>query len=349
MVKSALAWIKDLGWLLFTRFRANVVRWDGPDWSIVFIHDGCAHSKEELRHLLFPDLPTESDQGWMFLWQVPGTIRRSMEQGCCVVCDLNRLLRWGARSRCRLRVPPWLRANLDVAGPLKTILKRMSRTRRQSLAKLPSRGYSYEVSHRPEDLEMFYREMYVPYVTLRHQDRAIVSSMEGKRAIFEKGGLIMVKVHGQSVAAGLWQVVGDTLIFATYGIHQDHTELVKQGLAAATYWSVIDYARCNSLRCVDFGMTRPRLTDGAFGHKRQWGMRFERDILTHTMWTFIGDGLPPKLVDYLNELAFVAESDGECRCAVFSGGSTPALPAEELAWREEVAIKAGMGGPLVMG
>jgi hypothetical protein len=349
MLKNTLAWLKDLAWLLLTRFRAGVLRWDGPEWSVIFIHDGCTHSREELLYLLFPDPPTESDLGWLFLWQVPSTIRKRVEQGCLVICDLNHLLHWGTQFRYTFRVSPWLRANLNVSGPLDMILNRITKNRRRWILKLPSSGYSYEFSHRPEDFGTFYHKMYVPYVIKRHRKRAIVEPIETKQAMFEKGGLVLVKYQGQPVAAGLRHVVGDTLIAGSYAIHEDHTHLIKQGVAVALHWYTIDWARCNNLHSIDFGMTRSRLEDGVFEYKRQWGARFERDILTHTMWTFVGENLPPKLIHHLNNLTFIAQVGREYRCVVFVNDDETDLSNEELLQRKKrVSTRANLSGLLIL-
>jgi len=73
-LRKALCWTRHIGWLLLTHFRIEAVRWDGPDWSVVFVHDYISHSSEELRYLLFPSPPREAPLGQMLLWSLPSAI-----------------------------------------------------------------------------------------------------------------------------------------------------------------------------------------------------------------------------------------------------------------------------------
>jgi hypothetical protein len=350
VLRTAATWIKDLGRLIYTGFRVNVTRWDGPEWSAVYISDDTADSEKEVQYLLFSGAPTETKLGQAFLWQLRPLIQRFVSQGYLVVCDVNRLVQWRFRDMYCVRVFPWLRSLVDVSVPIDAVVRRMSRLRRRDLSKAQRLALEYGVSHELADLEVFYHEMYVPYISKRYHERAIIHSYEGQREVFEKRGqLLCVKHQDNLVAAvlGTPRRYGRTFSALLLGVHQDFTHLVKQGVATALYWHIMNWAHSNQLFVVDFGRVRARLNDGLFSFKCQLGMWFERDITTHTMWTYIGKNLPLSLIRHLNELALIAEVGKEYRCIVFDNDGA-SLPHKELTRREKIVAQAGLDGLLVL-
>jgi len=350
VVRAAIVWITELGRLIYTEFRVNISRWDGPDWSIIYVSDASAESEKELQYLFFSGSPTATELGRAFLWQLPTLVQQFVSQGCLVICDQNRLVKWRFQETYCIRIFPRLRALLDVSVPMDKVIKRMTNHRRRNLSKSKKRGFEYGVSHNPADFELFYYKMHIPYVKERFHDRARILPYESMRELFEeRGELLYVEYQDKLAAAGLGTLrrYGRTFSPLQQGIDQDHTHLVKQDIIVALYWHVISWSHANHLHLVDFGGTPARLNDGIFQFKRRWGMRFERNITTHTMWTLIGKNLPLSLMRRLNELAFIAEVGQEYRCVVFDidGAS---LPDKELSQREKIVAQAGLDGLLVL-
>ncbi len=349
-LRTVAVWLRDLGRLIYAGFRANVSRWDGSEWSVIYISDGSYDSEKELQHLLFQKPPVETELNRVFIWRLPALIQQFASQGCLMICDVNRLLKWQFQGMYCIRCLPWQRALLDVSAPVDTIVSRFRKLRKRELAKAHKLGLEYCVSHDLADWALFYHEMYVPFINERYRDRAIIHSFEGLQETFEKRGELMyLKYQNSPVVAyfGTRRRYDRTFSALLMGVHQDYTHLVNQGLITALYWHVINWAHSHQLSVVDFGRVRARLNDGLFAFKRQFGMWFERDILTHTMWTFIGKDLPLNLVRRLNELALIAEAGKEYRCVAFAEGEA-SLPDKELAQREEIATQAGLDGLLLL-
>jgi hypothetical protein len=349
-LRSFIVWLRDVGRLVYSCFRISVTRWDGSEWSVIYISDDVADSEKELQYLLFSETPTSTRVKRAFVWQLAGLTRQFVAQGCLVVCDLNRLINLRLRGMYCFRVCPWLRASLDVSVSPDLILKRTTKYRRKNVSKVKKLNFEYQVGCDPADLEPFYYEMYLPYTTERFRDRAFIPPPDSMRELFENNGqLLCVEYEGQSVTAclGAFRKYGETFSALFLGVHQDGTPAAKQDAIVALYWHIINWAHAQHLRRVDFGRNRARLDDGVFEFKRRWGMRFERDITTYTTWTFIGQELPPALIGKLNELAFVAEVGPEYRCVVFANGQT-GISEDELARRTKVAAQAGLDGLLIL-
>jgi len=266
-----------------------------------------------------------------------------------VVCDFSRLMYPGARSRFHFRVPPWLRAKLDTSAPKAEIMRRMSGRVQRYVKKVQKEGeYSYEVSHRQADFDLFYDQMHVPYISNRYQERSVMGSREATQTQFSKGGLLLVKYRDQPIAGATINLRGSFLLMKCLGIHQDQMEHGQRSAFHGLYWYSIDWALRNGLDCIDFGRTRPRLTDGVFEYKRRFGCRFEQDALTSTMWSFVGQTLPQVLQQRLNDLALVAQVGEEYRCVAFTGNGLTAYREDRPARREEILSRAGINGMLFL-
>lgn len=349
-LRTVIAWTKDFGKLIYAGFRVNVCRWDGPEWSVIYVNEGTTDSEKELQYLFFPNPPTETKLGRVFIWRLPILIRQFVAQRHLVVCDLNRLVQWRFSGMYCIRVFPWLRALLGVSVSMDSAIKRMSRLRKRDLSKAEKLNLGYGTSRDLANFEIFYHKMHVPFISERYLERARISPYEQQREVLEKRGeLLYVKFQDNLVTAclGTLRKYGKTFSALHLGVHQDYTHLVKQGVITALYWHVINWAHSNQLSVVDFGLVRARLDDGLFSFKRQLGMWFEPDITHHTMWTFIGKGLPSTLLRHLNDLAFIAEVRREYRCIVFAGDGA-SLSDRELAQREKVSTQAGLDGLLVL-
>jgi len=352
LLRTAVVWARDLGKLIYTGFRANVSRWDGPEWSVIYVSDDSTDSEKELQYLLFSGASTETKMDRVFLWRLPALIQRFVSQEYLVICDLNRLVKWRFQGMYCIRVFPWGRALLDVSVPMDSILRRMARCRRRDLSKVKKQNFEYGVSHKLADFELFYHRMYIPHTIERFRDRSLISphEYEFQRELFEnRGELLYIKYQDDLVAAGLGTIrrYGRTFSPLHLGVDQDYAYLVKQGVIIALYWHVMNWARANHLHVVDFGKTRARLNDGVFLFKHRWGMQFERDITTHTMWTLIGKDLPLSLIRHLNDLAFIAEAGKEYRCVVFDHDDA-SLSDKDLTQREKIIAQAGLDGLLIL-
>jgi hypothetical protein len=347
---TTLAWIRDLGRLIHTGLRMNISRWDGPEWSIIYISDDSTDSEKELQYLLSPGSLTETKLGRAFLWQIPALIRCFVAQECLVICDLNRLAKWKFQGMYCIRVFPWARAFLDISVPLNLVVGRMTESRRKDLSRLKKQGFEFGASRDLTDLEFFYHKMYIPYITGRFQSRAIIVPYDlQQKLLAQRGKLLCIRYRDNLVAASLGTLrrYGKTFSPLHVGVESDHMYLVKQDLLVALRWHTIRWAHANHLHLVDFGKTRARLNDGVFLFKHRWGMRFERDITTHTMWTLIGKDLPLPLIRHLNDLAFIAEVGKEYRCVVFDSDGA-SLSDKELARREKIIAQAGLDGLLIL-
>ena len=337
-------WLKDLGWFLMTLGRVNVKAFIGKEWRVIFIQEDYTHSEEELPHMLFPERPHVSLIDRTFIWKIPRMLPRLMRESDLVLCDINRVVRWKPKDAKHIfNVPPWILMELEIDKSLDAIMAGMTGKRRWELRKLEKAGFTYEFSRNPSDLELFYFDMYVPYIRSRFNERAIIGTFESKQSMFVDGGLVMVKYQGQSVAGLLGHVTGDTFNIGSIGVHRDHFDLVKKGAILALNWFAVQWARDEGLRYVNIGMTRARVFDGVFEAKRHWGVRVRRHTLDHTKWMFLVNTIGPQFGNYLNEAGFIAEEKGSYHCVVMKN-EVFGPSDEELERVAKIVKQAGLSG-----
>jgi hypothetical protein len=170
-------------------------------------------------------------------------------------------------------IPEWVVHVLTVPESLADIPP----GRRRVKGMVRNRGFSPVVSHEMDDFEMFYRTMYVPYISRRFGAQALLRSFDNHRRIFEgNGGLLFVEWKGRYVAGVLYKVEGETFYFHVIGVKDgDFGYVERGGLTALFYFTIV---QAGELGCqqVHFGGTRPFLDDGVFQHKKRWGMSIKR-------------------------------------------------------------------------
>lgn len=335
----------QLGRLVMTMLRVNVKRLRGSDWYVIYI--GEEFSVEELRHVLFPSPADVDHLGRVFLWQVPALVRRFVNDGEFVVCELNRLVPWHPQARYVCTVEPWVRQALDISRTMDDILADMNRNLHRNLRKVKNTGFTSEHTREPANFDVFYHRMYMPYIAQRHQDRAIISKYYEIRRQFDEGGLMLVKHKEQLVTGVVYRIIGDTCRLGEMGVYEENSHLINRGAIVALYWFMIDWARRHGLRRLDFGGSRARLADGAFDFKRQWGTHLEATLTTHISWLFIGEVIAPDLCRFLNAQGFLGQLDGKWWTIMFE---TPEvhLAKEEVERTSRMARKAGATGVQIL-
>ncbi|HNV02005.1 MAG TPA: GNAT family N-acetyltransferase [Vicinamibacterales bacterium] len=351
-VRRAAEFARDLGRLVYGGPRVSVRRWVGPDWTIVLVSQDDAIWDNELRHVLFGVSPAEHSGVRLWLWQVPALVRAEAAADRLVVLHLNRLLKWRFPDLWCVRVPPSLRAIMDISAPLEAVKAGMTRRRRQELTRLAGLGLGSAVSRDPAEFTRFYQDMHAPFVTERYRDRIRMRPLEAQKRVFERRGVLLWLTRGRHTVAGVFGVrrkFGRTFCAIHLGIDQSQDEAIRRHAITALYWRLITWSHDAGCRSIDFGLAPAQLADGLFLYKHRWGMRFDRDRTLHSVWTFAGRSLPSALVRRLNELGLVAEAVGGYRCAIFPGEDGTGLSASEQAQRVKIMAQARLDGFLPVG
>lgn len=180
---------------------------------------------------------------------------------------------------------PWVRQVTDLEGE-------RFRHRRRGIERnfgWATRRYGFQctVSHEREDLETFYHEYYVPHVRQRHGEFAAIRSFAQLKRAIGRGFLVQVR-QGGSWVSGLVVSLADSkrVHLVAAGLHPSRLPGWQDGALSAADYFVLCWAKENGLRTVDFGGSRPHLSDGVFRHKVLWAAEPAFDSWHHTRIAF---------------------------------------------------------------
>lgn len=143
--------------------------------------------------------------------------------------------------------------------------------RKNDVQRIQKFGYEYELSRRPEDLEMFYQTMYVPTMEERHGELASIPPFENLQPYFRRGFLLLIKREGRVVSAGLCTSQRKAVLIAMSGVVNADHQLRREGAVAAIHYSLIHWANQTGYEVVNLGACWPFLSNGIFQSKRKWG------------------------------------------------------------------------------
>jgi hypothetical protein len=172
---------------------------------------------------------------------------------------------------------PYVSFSLDLRRSIGYIIERSSRRRRRDIKKLESFNYYYTISRENEkDFDFFYRKMYFPYTKKRFKNAAKFETYQRLKALYRRnGGIIFVKKEGKPIAGILFKMRGETLHALRFGVYEGDHNLVKDLAGQAALFFLIDWAKMNGMKSLDFGSTLPFFSDGIFSYKKEWGMFVE--------------------------------------------------------------------------
>jgi len=315
IAESVLSWGRYFGLLLMNSLVIRVCRLSGPDWSVIYVGEG--DSVNELRYALFTEPASVTELERIPLWQVPRVVQRFLGEGFLVVSEINRLIPWQPQAKYAFVSPPVVRQVLDVTQPPDALYAGLKKELRRHIRRVQTQGFIYEPSQRPEDFDLFYHHMYLPFIQKRYGELATITSYRLARRYFDQGELIFVRQDGQRIGGTLVRYTRETYIALLSGVCEEHVHQMRQGISLAMYWFDICRAWELGLRQVDLGRSRSRTSDGVFAFKRQWGAHPVPVEELHVKRWFLADQISPNLGRYLNSQGFLAEREGKFWQVVF--------------------------------
>jgi len=172
---------------------------------------------------------------------------------------------------------PYVSFRLDLRQSIGHIMKRSSRRRRRDIKKLKSFNYSYTIcGDNKKDFDFFYMKMHLPYITKRFKRAAKFDTYLGLNVLYKRsGGILFVKKEGKPIAGILFKMSGETLHALRFGVYEGDHNLIKGLAGQAALFFLIDWAKMNGMKSLDYGGALPFFSDGIFSYKKEWGMFVE--------------------------------------------------------------------------
>lgn len=247
---------------------------DGEKLTVLVADDGSA--LDYIKRFVFPEGASITKRGRIRALKAPGLIKSRFD---LVVVGANRLLQERyVRGGFRI-IPKWVQLSLPIVeDPYARLSAYGRRTRsyfNRKLHKIEAANFECEVVTGKEWFVGFYQEMYKPYALSRFEEDAVVYERKVLEKYYRQGFLIIAKQNGKPVAGEIVYQKGDVLHTPFIGICGGDVELVKEGVTFALHYYLARKAYEWGVAYIDFGISRPFLSDGTLQYKLNWHMDVE--------------------------------------------------------------------------
>lgn len=223
--------------------------------------------------LLFPDGAKVSAKGHVNARKAQELAR---SQADVIIVGANLLLTEQYKSAGFYIVPRWVRLMLPVVDDPYARLYDFGRQTRKyfkwMLKKVKDAGFECETVTDSAWFDAFYNDMYKPYAEQRYGGSAVIHSYRKVKRAFERGAGIIAKKDGKPVAGTIVSRYDDVLHIPHVGVLGADPAPVREGALFAMDYYIVQYAHDTGCRVMDFGHSRPFLSDGPLKYKLNWHM-----------------------------------------------------------------------------
>lgn len=208
----------------------------------------------------------------LYIWQIPKFISQAFPNFNILLLEFHKFLTRFIRINDALLIPVFIRQILDLNKPKDVIVGKFRRnTKSTDLRKIRKFNYTYEVLTDLDSLTFFYERMHVPYIRSRFGDMAFINSFNEHKKMFKSGELIFVKYNNKIISGVLCENRNKKYFWRRVGVLDGDISYIKKGALSATSYFAILRAKELKAEILDFGLSRPFLSDGVLRHKRKWG------------------------------------------------------------------------------
>ncbi len=233
------------------------------------LYVGSHVQKNYIAHLAFGAARHETAVGGRYLWALRGSVKKN-SLGCSLaVIECHRRQRRFCEDRGDFFVPQWLCGEVDLP------LQAQGRSAKEDLRRIRRSDLHFVVTKELDDFDQFYHRMYLPYVTERHQDRAIAMGYDHMMEAARRGAceLLLVKKGDEPVAGMVIRMEGQLPRLWSQGLKEGNLSHLRHGAAAATWYFASQHLRDQGFKRMHMGLSRAFLSDGVLRYKAKWGTR----------------------------------------------------------------------------
>jgi hypothetical protein len=191
--------------------------------------------------------------------------------------EVNRLLSEKYFRAGYFPIPEWVEFGRMVVREAALRYAGASKSLRSDLNRIIRSDYQASVTKREDDFELFYKQMYLPYVSKRYASDCIIKPRRHLRKSFESGFILFLSLSGVPFAGALILVDNDRVTEAAIGVHEGSEEIFRAGVSGMIDYHIHQWAAENNKTFLDLGHTRPFPLDGVYFNKRKWMMSLRPD------------------------------------------------------------------------
>jgi len=282
-------------------------------------------------NLLYADKPMKKGLGKIFIGNVKSDINSYGPNADLVLIGMDEFFSRFLSQRGFVVLPEWIMFKMDLTKPFPRGGKNKGLS--NNLRKVRKYQYSFEMTRDFAKFENFFHHMYLPYAANKYGELSLVGGFRDLKKIFEKGVLLLVSRGNDCIAGSLLQMNDKTISARYLGVKDGNFKYVEKGVLAACYYFTITWAGEKRYKWVDFGHCRPFLNDGAFYHKKTWGMEVMKSVrpmlATKAVFGMKVCSHQQGLLDFLAKNPFISLDHGKLKGLIFHQQDHP-LTLEEI-------------------
>lgn len=295
------------------------LRRSGAEITVVYAGNGS--NAEYLSGLIFDRIDSRKLLAEVSPLFLEKTLRRFATSGELIVSERAPL--WDSLSTRpgTLRMPAWIRQELRLAENSQTTATAWKLGRhldREVQRHIRRHHYHVTMSDDPVDKDVFFRDLYVPYIRARHALDAVTVGEDLFKAT--ASGAVLAKLHTGDVwtAGMLLHYRADELKFGWFG---SRTNPPLPGASEVLDWTCIAAAADRGSARINFGNARPSLADGVLKYKRKFGVESLAPRYPQTMIEWLLRSDRGDLREWFNNQQFLCMHDGILAVARYSAAN----------------------------
>ena len=214
----------------------------------------------------------QSFLGWRWFRKIPD-LNKSLKTDI-VLSEIGRISLSHFQKRDGYLLPVWCPLIINIERPMDEICP--SRMSHFAHIKRRIRKYklTYEILSDDESFDNFIKRFYIPYITKRHGEEAIISDLKSSWDTSASVFLLAIKEDDVIVAASFNEQSGEYIKLLNLGLLDGSEEYLQHGAIGALYYYGILEGKKRGCRYFDAGASRPFISDGLTKYKIGWGAEF---------------------------------------------------------------------------
>lgn len=216
--------------------------------------------------------------GKRWFWQIPSAIESYNID--LIISEVSSISTKYFQNENGYMLPVWVAMRINIDRPLDEIFKRSNSHFSDVLKRIRKYNLTYEMLTDEADFNYFNDKLYLPYVTNRHGEEAIVTDLKKIWKSSQSPALMAIKEDGKIVAGSLINKTGDCLQGLRLGILDGNEEYLRHGVVGAIYYYGILEGHKMGCRYLNVGTSRSFLYDGLTKYKMGLGAEFIADKAT---------------------------------------------------------------------
>ena len=205
------------------------------------------------------------------VWSVYKHFKKNKEDCDMVIVETNNLTEDFAAKRGCFVLPRWFEMRIHTEEFDKKLKKSdvARRIRKHSL--------SYEKRYTTKDFKFFHHRMYIPLISKRYRESAVLSDYKYLLRRFRRNGVHVgfILKDGNPIASSFTEIKDNNYRLTGMGILDGREDILRMGVSGAIYYFEVRDCVDKGIKSINIGGTSPIITDGLTQFKLSLGGQAE--------------------------------------------------------------------------